>query len=240
VVRDAVVERLADHPRIVLRELQGKQRAARHRAHRQVAKPSEQPVAREQKRPRKAHSDDGSAGARDQDAKLGVGEQFGDATRLDHLHAAGAGDAKVLVVAIDDVDASLELIDEARHEFPHITIYARARNVQHVYAIMGRPVAGFERETFESSLRLGSKVLEGLGWSVHSARRAANRFREHNLEILRDLRAIRSDQTALVARARQVREDLTSMFEREKEVRDKAPGGLRRCTSANELAMLDR
>jgi glutathione-regulated potassium-efflux system ancillary protein KefC len=144
---------------------------------------------------------------------------------VDLLHAAGAADAKVLVVAIDDVDASLKLIDEAKHEFPHLTLYARARNVQHVYALMDRSIAGYERETFESSLRLGSKVLEGLGWPAHTAWRATNRFREHNLEMLKDLHQIRNDQAALVARARQVREDLTAMFEKEKEVRDKAPGG---------------
>ncbi len=157
--------------------------------------------------------------------RFGFKVYFGDATRVDLLHAAGAADAKVLVVAIDDVDASLRLIDQARHEFPHLALYARARNLQHTYELMDRSIAGHERETFESSLRLGSRVLEGLGWPSHTAWRAANRFREHNLEMVRDLHQIRNDQAALVAKARQVREDLTSMFEKEKEMRDKASGG---------------
>jgi glutathione-regulated potassium-efflux system ancillary protein KefC len=154
--------------------------------------------------------------------RFGFKVYFGDATRVDLLHAAGAADARILVVAIDDVDAGLRLIDEAQQHFPHLKIYARARNVQHAYALLDRPaVAAFERETFESSLTLGVSVLQGLGFTAHGAWRAGNRFRDHNLEMLRELHGLRQDQGALVARARQVRDDLTAMFEREQQARDR-------------------
>jgi glutathione-regulated potassium-efflux system ancillary protein KefC len=154
--------------------------------------------------------------------RFGFKVYFGDATRVDLLHAAGASDAKILVVAIDDVEAGLRLIDEAHQQFPHLKIYARARNVQHVYGLLDRPsVVAFERETFDSSLSLGAEVLRGLGYTAHGAWRAANRFRDHNLEMLRELHKLRQDQGALVARARQVRDDLTAMFERERDARDR-------------------
>lgn len=153
--------------------------------------------------------------------RFGFKVYFGDATRIDLLQAAGAAEAKILVVAIDDVEASLRLIDEVHHAFPHLKIYARARNVQHVYSLFDRPVTGIERETFEASLGLGAQVLKGLGWSAHGAWRAANRFRAHNLTMLRELHLLQKDQAAVVARARQTRDDLTQMFEREEAQRDK-------------------
>jgi glutathione-regulated potassium-efflux system ancillary protein KefC len=154
--------------------------------------------------------------------RFGFKVYFGDATRVDLLHAAGASDARILVVAIDDVEAGLRLIDEAHHHFPHLKIYARARNVQHAYQLLDRPaVTAFERETFESSLSLGVEVLRGLGFTAHGAWRAGNRFRDHNVDMLRELHGMRQDQGALVARARQVRDDLTAMFERERDARDR-------------------
>lgn len=157
--------------------------------------------------------------------RFGFKVYFGDATRVELLEAAGAQDAQILVVAIDDVEASLRLIDEAKHAFPHLKILARARNIQHAYQLKDRAVAGLERETFESSLRLGTLALTHLGWTPHSAWRASNHFREHNLLMLEELHALRNDQAALVNRAKQVRDDLQVMFERERERREQEPTG---------------
>ncbi len=55
---------------------------------------------------------------------------YGDATRLDLLQAAGGDRAKVIVNAIDDVESNLRLVDVVRENFPHVTIVARARNVE--------------------------------------------------------------------------------------------------------------
>lgn len=49
---------------------------------------------------------------------------YGDALRLDLLRLAGAGEAKVLVVAIDDRDKATELVEVARRNFPHLKIAA--------------------------------------------------------------------------------------------------------------------
>ena len=114
---------------------------------------------------------------------------YGDATRLDLLRVAGAAEARVLVVAIDDVAQSLALVDLAREHFPHLTLVARARNVQHWYQLHERGVAHIERETFDAALMSARSVLEALGFERHQARNLALRFRRHNLEQLREIRA---------------------------------------------------
>jgi glutathione-regulated potassium-efflux system ancillary protein KefC len=119
--------------------------------------------------------------------RLGFRVFFGDAARLDLLESAGAAHAKLLVVAIDDVAASLRLVDLAREHFPKLTIIARARNVGHHLQLVSRGVKYIERETFESSLRAGRRALEILGDDPFEARESADRFRAHNIEILEQL-----------------------------------------------------
>src|SRR6478736_5809940 len=63
--------------------------------------------------------------------KFGFRIFYGDATRLDLLHSAGAAHAKLLVIALDDVNASIKLAEVAEEHFPHLRIIARARNVGH-------------------------------------------------------------------------------------------------------------
>lgn len=96
---------------------------------------------------------------------------YGDATRLDLLEAAGAGKAKVLVVAIDDVESSVALVEKVRAQFPKLHIVARARNVGHYTQLRKLGVEVVERETFESSVKLGREALVALG--AHPTRPAS-------------------------------------------------------------------
>src|SRR5262249_30744173 len=105
---------------------------------------------------------------------------YGDASRVDILRVAGAADAKLLVVAIDDQNKALEIVENARREFPHLKIIARAYDRRHVYELMKREVDDWERETFEGGLRLGAKALRALGFRAHQAERAAGLFRRHD------------------------------------------------------------
>src|SRR3546814_6690075 len=61
--------------------------------------------------------------------KFGVKVFYGDATRLDLLHAAGAGQAVVLINAIDDQQDNLTLNRLARERFPALTLIVRARDM---------------------------------------------------------------------------------------------------------------
>ncbi|WP_374079530.1 glutathione-regulated potassium-efflux system protein KefC [Bdellovibrio bacteriovorus] len=154
--------------------------------------------------------------------RFGFKVYYGDATRMDLLESAGAHQAQILVVAIDNVDDSLKLIDLAKETFPHLRIFARARNVAHVYALMDRKVEIIERETFESSLRMGSAVLRYLGWPAYQSVVAANIFRDHNLEMLKDLHQTRDNPDEMIAKTKQARDDLEKMFQKENHYLERA------------------
>jgi glutathione-regulated potassium-efflux system ancillary protein KefC len=112
---------------------------------------------------------------------------YGDACRLDLLRAAGAERAKLLVVAIDEKEGALQLVELVRDNFPHLQIIARAWDLGHVFELLEKGVHVYERETFEGALRLGEEALKQLGFSAWKAKQAAHRFRLHDEETLREL-----------------------------------------------------
>ncbi|PLR47894.1 glutathione-regulated potassium-efflux system protein KefC [Chimaeribacter arupi] len=118
--------------------------------------------------------------------KFGTKVFYGDATRVELLESAGAAQAKVLINAIDDVDANLQLTDLAREHFPHLKIIARARDVDHYYQLRLRGVEAPERELFEGSLRTARHTLEAIGFGAYEAREKADIFREYNLKVLEE------------------------------------------------------
>ncbi|MGA0611784.1 glutathione-regulated potassium-efflux system protein KefC [Caldimonas sp. KR1-144] len=141
---------------------------------------------------------------------------YGDATRLDLLRTAGAGQAKVIVIAIDDIEQSLKLADLAREHFPQATLVARARNVQHYYQMRERGVTMVEREVLDSALMSGRSVLEVMGFEPHRARQLAMRFRRHNLEQVEKLWPHYRDQNMLVSMLKQGRVQLEEQFAQER------------------------
>jgi glutathione-regulated potassium-efflux system ancillary protein KefC len=144
--------------------------------------------------------------------KFGYEVFYGDATRIDLLEAAGIGKASALVVAIDDVDASLALVDAVRERLPELTILARARNVSHYYELLDRGVTLIERETFEAALQLGASVLQQLGFGAERAQQAASRFRTHNLKMLMEVYPHQQDQDTIISLTRKGRLELEEMF----------------------------
>lgn len=112
--------------------------------------------------------------------KFGNKVYYGDPSRLDLLRAAGAEDAKIFVLAIDDVDASLRIARTLVQHFPKIKIYARARNRQHAYQLMDLGITNLQRETFLDSLAMAGDVFRGLGISNSEVDRAMQLFRKHD------------------------------------------------------------
>jgi glutathione-regulated potassium-efflux system ancillary protein KefC len=149
--------------------------------------------------------------------KFGFRVHYGDATRLDLLRLAGAETARVLVIAIDDTEQSLHLAEVARQHFPQLTVVARARNVQHHFALRDRGVQLIERETLDSALMSARSVLEQLGWLPHQARQLAMRFRRHAVEQVERMYPHHRDEQALVSMARQGRQQLEELFAQERQ-----------------------
>ena len=144
---------------------------------------------------------------------------YGDATRLDLLRTAGAATAKVLVVAVDDIEQSLSIVDLAREHFPDTKIVARARNLNHWYQLRDRDVHLAEREVFESSLRSARQVLELLGWPAHEARESAMRFRQLNIQFAEESHPLYKDRAQLISAAKAGRAQMEEQMAKEREQR---------------------
>lgn len=112
---------------------------------------------------------------------------YGDATRADLLESAGAAKAEVLINAIDDPQASLELTEVAKEHFPNLTIIARARDVEHYIKLRQAGVEAPERETFEGALKSGRQALESLGLGAYEARERADLFRRFNMQLMDEM-----------------------------------------------------
>jgi glutathione-regulated potassium-efflux system ancillary protein KefC len=149
--------------------------------------------------------------------RFGWRVHYGDATRLDLLRTAGAATARVLVIAVDDVEQSLAIADLARDHFPHLQVVARARNVTHWYELRQRGVTHIERETLDSALMSARTVLEKMGWEPHHARELALRFRRHTIDQLEQQLPHYKDQARLIAIAKQGRQQLETLFAQERQ-----------------------
>ncbi|HEU4654925.1 MAG TPA: monovalent cation:proton antiporter-2 (CPA2) family protein [Steroidobacteraceae bacterium] len=138
---------------------------------------------------------------------------YGDASRLELLQAAGAADAEVFVLAIDDIEASIRTAEMVRRHFPHLKVLARARNRQHAIRLMDLDVRYVIRETYLSSLDLAQKALEKLGMPHHEAVESIRRFDEHDTRRLRIQREIGGDEQKLIQSARDAAVELEKLFE---------------------------
>jgi glutathione-regulated potassium-efflux system ancillary protein KefC len=137
---------------------------------------------------------------------------YGNATRLDLLRTAGAGTAKILVVAVDDIEQSLAIVDLAKEHFPHLQLVVRARDVTHWNKLRDRQVTLIQRELFESSLQSAGSVLELLGYATVDAERVVSTFRNHNLGLIEQMYPHYKDQTKLINVAKLGREQTGSDF----------------------------
>lgn len=148
--------------------------------------------------------------------KFGYRVFYGDATRLDLLRTAGAAHAKVLVVAVDDVAQSLEIVDLAREHFPQLEIVARARDVTHWNQLRDRGVTRVQRELFESSLLSAHSVLELMGQPTDAIQQTIQRFRQHNLELFEQLHPHYKDSAKLISVVKQGRLQFEEQMARER------------------------
>ncbi|HBK57138.1 MAG TPA: glutathione-regulated potassium-efflux system protein KefB [Xanthomonadales bacterium] len=144
---------------------------------------------------------------------------FGDPARPDLLRAAHVEHAEIFVLTTDNPEANLRTARMVKRLFPHIRIYARARNRQHTFKLMDLGVDGVVRETFHSSLELGRQVLEALGVAPEQARERMQRFLAHDEALLQEQYLVYDDDAALVASAHEALRDLVGLFDA-----DRMPG----------------
>ncbi|MGE0668803.1 MAG: monovalent cation:proton antiporter-2 (CPA2) family protein [Sphingomonadales bacterium] len=140
---------------------------------------------------------------------------YGDASRPEILHAAHAADAKAFVLAMDDVEQSVRTAHVIRTSFPHVPIFARARDRNHAHALMEVGVTNIRRETYHSALKLTEDVLLGIGVPRAQAERSIDTFQRHDEQRLRDDFELAGDEERLRQRVRSSAEELERLFARD-------------------------
>jgi glutathione-regulated potassium-efflux system protein KefB len=145
--------------------------------------------------------------------RFGAQAFYGDASRPEILEAADAHQARALVLAIDDVEASMRTAELVRSRYPNLPIYARARNRAHAHRLLDLGVTYLQRSTFLSSLDITKQLLKGLGMSDREAGRMIHTFRTHDERRLIEDYKLASDVDKLRERARSDVKTLEMLFE---------------------------
>jgi monovalent cation:proton antiporter-2 (CPA2) family protein len=135
--------------------------------------------------------------------RIGIKVHYGDASRLELLHAAGCERARLFVLAIDDPAQAVEIARVVRQHFPQLPIVARARDRVHYRELRHAGVDEVHRELFAASWEAGVAALRALGYRAHTAHRLARRWRDHEERDLHELMELwGTDRDRFFARSR--------------------------------------
>ncbi|MEP4051541.1 MAG: monovalent cation:proton antiporter-2 (CPA2) family protein [Litorimonas sp.] len=146
---------------------------------------------------------------------------YGDATDMDLLRIAGADEAKVIVVAMDDRPAVTNAVKSIKHTFPNAKIIARARGRTHLFDLLAEGVDFAERETIRGALAMGENALTMLDFDSVRAARLTRDFLAFDFKLVEETYHMRDDIAALAERSDQHRALLTETLNA---TQDKADG----------------
>lgn len=155
--------------------------------------------------------------------RFGVKVFYGDGGRIEILRAAGADQAKMIVIAVAGGDRILGIAELIRRNFPDVIIAARAVDRSHAHDLMALGVHVIERETFRAAIKLGEQALVALGQEEDEASRVANAFEKHDTRMLHESYAVRHDQAAYIGFVRRSTEMLDAVMKADRE-QSAAPG----------------
>jgi voltage-gated potassium channel Kch len=145
----------------------------------------------------------------EQSRQFGFRVFYGDATRVDLLHAAGADEADLLVITLDRAEDITRLAAIARKHFPNLRIVSRAHNMKHMFELRDLGVEVIERETWLGALELGEAALSMACGDAERAERQAKAFAEHDLEVQAKLYEVHlKDPGAQVAVSNELRDQI--------------------------------
>lgn len=141
---------------------------------------------------------------------------YGDAGRLDLLRAAGISSAKIFILTIPDMEASLQVARTVRKHYPHVRVYAMAVNRRHALLLMDMGISHVIRRGFHSSLMLSRSILRGAGLSRDEAITTVEKFREFDERALRQQQAVVHDDSLMMQSAIQAAQELEQLFEQDR------------------------
>lgn len=135
---------------------------------------------------------------------------YGDGTRLDVLRAAGAGQARLVAICIDNREAASRIVDLVHAEFPGTKVYVRSFDRRHTLQLIAKGVDFELRETYESALVFGRNTLEALGLDSERAAAIEQFVRARDLDRLAVQQAEGLSAGVDLLRTRMVHEPLST------------------------------
>lgn len=145
--------------------------------------------------------------------KFGLKVYYGDATRPDLLNAAGIGEAKMAVIAIDGKEATTELTRYICETHPNVHVIARAYDRNHVYDLWSVGCRDIIRETYDGSIRMARSALEALGNSRETATQMMAEFKAMDRQMmletaeLHDFNTPLAENEAIIAKINEMRDE---------------------------------
>ena len=147
---------------------------------------------------------------------LGLNVYYGDAANIDLLHAAGADQAELIIVAVDSVENGLNVVELVQKQFPQAQLLVRARNRTHAYQLMEWGVEHIYRASFGTSIDMGIGALSLLGMEEKTANRAGQLFRQHDEESLRKLFVHWRDEKTYATESKRFRDQFQRAMEEDR------------------------
>lgn len=150
--------------------------------------------------------------------KVGIKAYFGDVCRPDLLESAGAAEAKLLILALEDEGKSTELVELVRRHFPNLKILARATDRPHLYRLINTRVDYAVHQHAGSAIDLAAEAMKMLGVRANQASRTAKWFRKYDSDVAVSLAEIHQDEGLYVSRVRERVAELEKQFEEEQNI----------------------
>lgn len=144
--------------------------------------------------------------------KMGLKVFYGDASRLDLLNAAGAKEAKLLIVAVDDPEKASDIVDTSKKHFPDLEILARSITWENTHELLEKNIKGVYRQFLDSSLHMATDALALLGKRKYQVKRAVKKFRKHDEELFIEMTELRHKKKSFIRSFRQRLNDLEQLM----------------------------
>jgi voltage-gated potassium channel Kch len=111
--------------------------------------------------------------------KSGDSVYYGNVTQSGLLRSLGARDAHIIVVTLNDPEATTRLVSTLKQQYPDVAILARGHNLEICQELARLGSAGVVSENVEASLELSRMAMELMGGSDDRREEVLDSFRRH-------------------------------------------------------------
>ncbi len=101
---------------------------------------------------------------------------YGDASKPGILRSAGAENADLLILCLDDPEKNKLILEYAREKFPQLKFFIRSKNRLDAYDFINSGVDNIYRETLGTAVNMAVDILKATGMRAYAARRMGQRF----------------------------------------------------------------